>query len=115
MLAVRRGEPRVLGMVLMRARDIDGLDLRIGAKRGDRLIGRAAEIFREACRASGRGSAAATRATRGSCCSVGSMRRRHGRGRRRPSRMRRDAVDATVVLRLARRAAFRLDILRYLR
>ena len=44
MLAVCRGEPRVLGMVLMRARDIDDLDLRVGAERVDGFVGRATEV-----------------------------------------------------------------------
>ena len=74
MLAVARGEPRVFGVILMRRCNIDGLDMR-DRRRVRRPSRRPCRRSRSAkrWRASGRGSAAATSATRGSRCNVGSI------------------------------------------
>ena len=74
MLAVPRGEHRVLGVKLMRRRHIDDLDRRVGAQLLDGLRSScAAKSAAKRCRASARGSAAATSATRGSPVKVGSI------------------------------------------
>ena len=62
--------------ILVRRRDVDDLDRRIGAQLLDGLVGLAAENPRQSARrASARGSAAATSATRGSPANVGSITR----------------------------------------
>ena len=48
MLAVLRGENRVTGVMLVRRRDVDDLDRRIGAKVFDRLVGPGRKILRKA-------------------------------------------------------------------
>ena len=74
MLAARGRGCDVLGVQLVRRGDVDGIHARVGAQLRHRAVVRRAEILRELLRASGRGSAAATRRTRGSAIKVGSIR-----------------------------------------
>jgi hypothetical protein len=63
----------MFGMKLMRLRDVDRLDLDVGAKLFDRSEGARVEAFANRWRASLRGSAATTSGIRSSRTQVGNM------------------------------------------